>query len=124
MDEERKKLLEAFKERPDALVSFVDNDNEERRNFLEASRAHTEVECEREKDINLMRRRWSNWLLLCIVLIVIFDLCFTLLLGYGGLSYSNENIIFVFIAESLAKIGGLAYIVVNFLFDREINKKK
>jgi hypothetical protein len=75
-------------------------------------------ELEKSGVIN-MRAYWSKWILACIVVIVVFDCYLMLALGYGWASYSNATFIPVFIGESILKIFGLAYIVVNYLFSKD-----
>jgi len=70
------------------------------------------------KDVLEMRKQWSFVLLLLITVIVLYDLWFTTALGANWIQFTDNNLIVYFILENLAKIGGLAYIVVNFLFDR------
>ena len=69
-----------------------------------------------------MRKRWSGWLLGCIVGIVIFDAIFIILLGRGVVVFGDQKIVFSFIIESLVKIAGLAIIVVKFLFDKDLDR--
>jgi hypothetical protein len=70
------------------------------------------------RDILAMRKQWSFVLLLLIAAIVIYDMWFTTALGKGWIQFIDNKLVVYFILENLAKIGGLAYIVVNFLFDR------
>ena len=118
MDEERKKLLGAFSDKPEVLIDFLSNDNEERKAGLEEKRAKTAHWLKEHEAINRMRQTWSRWLLACIVGIVLFDFCFLIFLGIGGLYYDSQALTFSFVGQDLVKIGGLAYIVVNFLFDK------
>ena len=80
-----------------------------------------EIENLRRRDILSMRKQWSFSLLLLIITIVVYDLWFITALGKGWIQFTDNKLVVYFILENLAKIGGLAYIVVNFLFDR--NKK-
>jgi len=71
----------------------------------------------REKeDILGMRKYWSRWLLVCIIVILAFDMFVVLSIGYNWMSFSKEYLIPVFVGESMLKIAGLALIVVRFLF--------
>lgn len=69
-----------------------------------------------------MRKRWSDWLLGCIIGLVFFDAIFIILLGTNLISFSDQKIVFSFILESLIKIAGLAFIVVKFLFDKDLDR--
>lgn len=70
-----------------------------------------------------LRNRWSNWLLGVIVVIIVVDLFIMISVGFGWMTYTKTHII-VFIFESILKIVGLAYIVVNFLFDKNTTRKR
>ena len=70
------------------------------------------------RDVLKMRKQWSYVLLALIASIVFYDLWFSTALGRGWIVFADTNLISYFILENLAKIAGLAYIVVNFLFDR------
>jgi len=72
-----------------------------------------------KQDIIAMRKKWSGWILLCIVLIVIYDMVMIPLIGVGVFAPQDEGakwLIGLLITENLAKVLGLAYIVVNWLF--------
>jgi len=79
------------------------------------SRLHAE---ERSNIID-MRSNWSFWILFCIVLIVVFDAALVLLLGSHTLSFESPWAIPAFIIDSLAKVLGLAAIIVKFLFGKD-----
>mgnify|MGYP001560181062 CR=1 FL=1 len=119
---DKDKLLNAFSENPNLLVDFISNHVEESRLLRESTSDKARILAQREADINKMRKTWSTGLLMCIVLIVLFDLIFIAFLGRNWLHYSDQKLIMAFIVENLFKIAGLAYIVVNFLFDRKSNK--
>src|SRR3989338_3045481 len=117
-DSERSKLLKAFVEKPSVLVDFIEAGNESAKFKLETDRAKITAWLDEQKSIGVMRQQWSRWLLLCIVAVIFFDFIFITLLGFKILSFYNQKVILSFIGENLIKIAGLAYIVVNFLFDR------
>lgn len=87
--------------------SKLEEDSEEQRTKLEEW-----------KSIIEMRKRWSTWILGAIILVLVFDIVFILLLGFDLISYKN-GIVPVFATEGLIKVVGLAYIVVNFLFNKD-----
>jgi hypothetical protein len=64
-----------------------------------------------------MRRVWSRWLLMAIMLIVVFDIFLVIAIGTGFLLFPEGYFVPVFVSESLLKIFGLAVIVVKFLFN-------
>ena len=74
-----------------------------------------------KEDILDMRKKWSDWVLFCVVLIVAWDAIVIGLIGIGWLQFKNDNIILHFLIESVIKLFGLAIIIVNFLFPK--NKK-
>src|SRR3989338_2524408 len=78
-----------------------------------------EIEKLGRKDVLAMRKQWSSFLLWLIVAIVLYDFWFTTALGKGWIQFTDEKLVIYFILENLVKIGGLAYIVVNFLFNRK-----
>jgi hypothetical protein len=116
---EREQLIKSLK----GPVNVVFENNPVSLGVLNEDRDMAEVMLEREWGINNMRQLWSNWLLTVIIFIVVFDAVFVLMLGFEWVKFTNENLVVYFLLESLVKIGGLAYIVVNFLFDRNSNKK-
>ncbi len=118
MDTERKQLLDAFRDRPDILVDLVSADNETKKAELESKREQTAALLQEKKEINRMRASWSRWLLICIVSIVSFDFLLIALLGLNIWTFEDQRLILAFIIEGLIKITGLAYIVVNYLFDK------
>ncbi len=123
MDHEIKdKLVSALAQKPDVLVDFLSADTAMRNKELEEKSERAKIFAERAKDINQMRKRWSGWLLGCIVGIVIFDAIFIILLGRGVVVFGDQKIVFSFIIESLVKIAGLAIIVVKFLFDKDLDR--
>lgn len=86
---------------------------------LESARIEAKIRAEERRDILRMRKVWSLWILVSILLIVIFDIFIVLALGFGWIHFEQDFILPTFIAESLIKIFGLALIVVKFLFNRE-----
>lgn len=66
-----------------------------------------------------MRSRWSFWILASIIAITLFDFFIVAGLGFGFIHFDQQFIIPAFIGESLIKTIGLAYIVVNFLFNKD-----
>lgn len=92
-------------------------------NFLERKKTEAEVELEGRLDIIKLRRRWSNWILGCVVSIVFFDQAVIFLVGIKVIDFGNDNAIVYLIIEGIVKIITLAIIIVNFLFDRNSVKK-
>ncbi|HBH19496.1 MAG TPA: hypothetical protein DEB30_02120 [Candidatus Peribacter riflensis] len=86
---------------------------------LEDRRMTAMLLAQEKQDIIAMRKKWSGWILLCIVLIVIYDMVMIPLIGVGVFAPQDEGakwLIGLLITENLAKVLGLAYIVVNWLF--------
>lgn len=92
---------------------------------LSLDKYETELLLSERKEIIKMRSHWSKWLLLAMMLIVLFDMVIITLLGLHIISFQADYIIPTFIVDSLIKTLGLAYIVVNFLFNIEsVGKSK
>ena len=105
---------------PELIVDTASVDTQARRAELENIQARTIAYLQEQASIRIMRKQWSGWLLFCIVIIVIFDFLFIYLLGKNKLAFEDERIVFAFITDNLIKIAGLAFIVVNYLFDRNL----
>lgn len=117
----RKEALESITTKPEV---HVDHLREEKSiHELEIDRRNAEIEAREQEDIIQMRRAWSRWLLACIVGLVIFDAIIILSLGLGLMSFAQDYLVPVFIGESLLKIFGLAFIVVEFLFNKNALEK-
>ncbi|MBI2436646.1 MAG: hypothetical protein HYV41_02820 [Candidatus Magasanikbacteria bacterium] len=71
------------------------------------------------RDIIEMRAGWSKWILYSIISVIIFDMLITLLLGFQVIFFTSEWIVPAFVTDSIIKVIGLAYIVVNFLFHKD-----
>jgi hypothetical protein len=80
-------------------------------------RAETLEELE-NKGILKMRTRWSNWVLILIGTIVVFDIILVWFYGSGIWSFENPNVVIAVITDNFLKIVGL-----GFLITREIFKK-
>lgn len=115
MDKERKKLIGTLKKNP---AGFLFSESRDIKEELENRREYMLVLLDRERGINAMRKHWSWGLLACIILVVVYDIALATLLGLKVFSFDNQNFVLAFILEGLAKIGGLAYIVIKFLFDK------
>ena len=116
MDKERVEILKNIGENPDVLRGF----HEERTQELEEKRETARIKVEMGRGIIKMRVHWSWGLLLTIIGIVIFDAYFIRSIGLGKLVFvDNLELAHWFFVESLAKIAGLAIIVVKFLFDKD-----
>ena len=71
-----------------------------------------------------MRIKWSDCLVKVIWVIVIFDILMVAFIGWGWFDFTDKkDLVYLFVVESMLKIVGLAFIVVNFLFDRN-NKEE
>ncbi len=71
---------------------------------------------EERKELRNMRIRWSNWILICIIAIVIFNFLVVSFVGFGIVTFPEENILPAFLAQSLINVIGLAIIIVKYLF--------
>ena len=117
VDGQRDELLAAFSQNPSVVTDAISINNEAKRRQIEQASEDAQIKAERDRSINKMRERWSCALLWSIVGIITFDALFSLLLGFKVIHFDDEKLVIAFIIESLVKIGGLAVIVVKFLFD-------
>ena len=117
VDGQRAELLDAFSQNPSILTDALSISNEGEKRQIEEASEGAKIKFERDRGINAMRKHWS-WALLCsIVGIIVFDALFSLFLGFKWIEFADERLVIAFILENLIKIGGLAVIVVKFLFD-------
>lgn len=109
--EEAVKIIEPIKISIGAILNKI--------RLLEKTNAEAREKARERKDIRKMRKRWSNWILFCIVLVVICDIILIFLIGAGIFNFSNNYTIPAFIGESIIKIFLLAVIIVKFLFNKK-----
>lgn len=102
-------------------------------NDLDMSRKWQELELDRDeallisterRELITMRSRWSNWILIVIVAISVFDMLLIGLIGGGIWVFTDNFAIPLFIGESLVKLLGLAFLIVHFLFDHKSLSKR
>lgn len=77
------------------------------------------LELKEKSDIIGMRRAWSNWILGVIIFVTFFDVLIITLLGFGIMKFDSQYALPAIITESIVKVIGLAYIIVNFLFNKD-----
>lgn len=120
MDELNKtRLAEEIESSPEKFViDFLARKTKEETE-KEIDRARIKQELETKEAIGKMRSHWSWCLLVAILGIVLFDFFFITALGFHWFDFNNEKIVFAFVIDSLAKIAGLAFIVVKFLFGKD-----
>jgi len=90
---------------------------------LENSNLQAQLDADEKRDIISMRRRWSNWLLFALLLIMAFDMILVALVGFKVWTFAGNTLPLIVI-DSLVKIIGLALIVVNFLFNKDSLTRK
>ncbi|MFC1622957.1 hypothetical protein ACFL16_01010 [Patescibacteria group bacterium] len=71
-----------------------------------------------------MRKGWSGWILASIVVITFFDIGLIVAIGRGVLVFNNNLQVPFFVGESLLKVLGLAFLIVNFLFNKDSMENK
>ena len=71
---------------------------------------------EERMELRSMRLRWSNWILGCIVAIVVVDFILVGSVGFGLAKFPDSFTLPAFLGESIINIIGLAVIIVKFLF--------
>ncbi len=112
--QEKALALLAHKEAVDNHISVSERAFElDRRSLL------FKLQAEERKNIIDMRRDWSKWILRCILFIVISDVIVMFLLGIHWMSFDSQWMVPVFVADSMTKVLGLAWIIVNFLFGKD-----
>jgi len=80
---------------------------------------------EEKKDILEFRRYWSPRIFWLLVSILIFQAGFVVVIGLGWLDFVEyENVVSVYLAESVIQIVGLSVIVLKFLFPNKDNNEK
>ncbi|MFH1523188.1 MAG: hypothetical protein ABIE43_05235 [Patescibacteria group bacterium] len=122
--EEAKRLLIETGETEISLQK-IDYEAEEKYDNLQKRRNNAILTIKERKEIIKMRRHWSYWLLGVIIAVVIFDFFVILAVGFKWMSFQSNVIVPVFVGESLIKTLGLAFIVVNFLFnEKTFNSEK
>lgn len=102
-------------------VPYSDDDVAEDRAKLELEREISEamLAARERADLIGMRKSWSEWTLFVIVSVTVFDMALILLIGTESLKFDNNLQITFFIGESLIKVLGLAFLIVNFLFNHK-----
>jgi len=86
---------------------------------LESDSTRAALELKEYRELIEMRGRWSNWILGLLVLIVFSDVALSWFFGFGLIAFSSDYSFPIFIADGLLKTLGLAFIVVNFLFNKD-----
>jgi len=86
---------------------------------LDQTSADAELRAIEKAELIAMRGKWSMSVLVILAFIVITDTFFIYAVGLGWLNFSNNYVIPAFIGEGLIKTIGLAYIIVNFLFNKD-----
>ncbi len=66
-----------------------------------------------------MRRQWSIFLMICLGVILCFNVGLVIAGGIGWLKYTDEWFLRIVLTTNLADIIGLVYLVVKFLFSNE-----
>lgn len=66
-----------------------------------------------------MRERWSEVILKCVVAIICFDFLVIFLSGLKILDFQKDWVLPTIIGDSLIKVFGLAWIMVEFLFNEK-----
>lgn len=117
MDEEKDKYIETLIE---SLKS--DDDTTSDTSFyheLEKKSDAEETLVDKEnKEIINMRRRWSDWILFFIGLIIAFDMILVILYGLEKLSFEDPQVVMVIVTENFLKIIGLGLLITNNLFKK------
>ncbi len=115
---EAKELLEKSRE-TNIPQNEIDYEVEEKYDILQERRSNAILTIKERKEVIKMRRHWSYLLLGVITFIVVFDSFVILAVGFKWMNFESNIIMPVFVAESLIKTLGLAFIVVNFLFNEK-----
>ncbi|MBT4384419.1 hypothetical protein HOD30_01580 [Candidatus Peregrinibacteria bacterium] len=115
LTKEKELFVDMAESGPESLRNHVDTqrilDNLNHENHL------ADIVSKERESIIRMRRTWSSWLLVSIMLIVFFDIFLILAIGFSWMTFPEGYFVPVFVSESLLKIFGLAVIVVKFLFN-------
>ena len=82
----------------------------------QSSKASQELEAKENDGILEMRKRWSNWVLIFIAVIIGFDIVLVSLYGLGIWKFDDSNIVIVVITDNFLKIVGLGYLIARKIF--------
>lgn len=77
------------------------------------------LELSEKAEIIMMRKSWSRWILFVIIFITFIDVLIIILVGFELIHFESELALPAIITESIVKVIGLAYIIVNFLFNKD-----
>lgn len=102
------KLLEEVKSRK-LQLSYLDEAREERT-------TEVEIRLGGLREFFEMRKIWSKALLICLIIILGFNIFLVILVGRGDLIYPDEWFLRIVLTTNLADILGLIFLVVKFLF--------
>lgn len=86
---------------------------------LEAKSQAVEAMVSKENDgILAMREKWSNWVLIFIGLIVVFDIILVYFYGAGVWDFKDSKVVIVVITENFLKIVGLGMLITHNIFKK------
>jgi hypothetical protein len=77
---------------------------------------YEELRLREKSEFLQFRKKWSNYLLMLVVFIVVFNAVFLLAVGYGWIQFADEWLVRIIVGGSFIEVLGLAKIVVDFLF--------
>lgn len=111
---DKKKILTALKKYG---LEELSNQSSDLIENLEDDKLDALVRATERMQIIELRKPWSNGVLYLIAFITFFDAFIIVNIGYEWMTFTNMGVITI-ILDGLFKIFGLAFIVVNYLFDR------
>ncbi|MCR4311308.1 MAG: hypothetical protein NUV54_01935, partial [Candidatus Taylorbacteria bacterium] len=82
------------------------------------SKSAEDLEVAENTEILERRRRWSDWVLILIVTIVIFDMIIVWLYGSRVWTFDNPNVVIAVITENFLKIVGLGFLITRETFNK------
>ncbi len=99
--------------------SITNDEIEKERNLhrLRTEQAGAFLASTEQQGLMKMRGNWSFWILFFICLISFSNILLIFLIGAGIFHFDGKFEVPFFIGDSLLKILGLAYLIVNFLFN-------
>jgi hypothetical protein len=67
-------------------------------------------------EILARRRRWADWILFFIGLIVFFDIILVIFYGAGWWSFTDSKVVIAVVTDNFLKIFGLGYLITQETF--------
>ena len=81
------------------------------------------LEDKENQDLLDLRRKWGNWVLIFIGLIIGFDIVLVFLYGMGVWNFQEPKVVMVIVTENFLKVIGLGLLITQSVFERIFPKE-